>query len=250
MPADIDYAARDAAHWAALEALVARNGFTSADLLGEFAAYVRRRDLVRFLAHYELFKLIVDLPGCIVEAGVFRGSSFFTWTKLMETFCPGDRSRRIYGFDHFEGLHDFAAEDGRFDDHADKTVGGYASSGENIRELVRLHNDDGLLPGVERCRIVDGDVKQTLPAFLADTPGLKIALLHLDLDLYEPTKVVLEHLFDRVATGGVVVLDEYGLVPWEGETRAVDEFLAARGLAPVIHKFPFAPRPHGYFIKG
>ena len=242
-----DYAERDAAHWARLAGLAA--GFSTADLLTDFPAYVRRRDLVRLLAHYELFKLIVDLPGCVVEAGVFRGASFFTWAKLMETFCPGDRSRRVYGFDHFAGLQDFAAEDGRLDARADKAVGGYASSLTNIETLVALHNDDGLIPGVERCRIIDGDVKATLPRFLDDHPGLRIALLHLDMDLYEPTKAALELLFDRVLTGGVIVLDEYGLVPWEGETRAVDEFLEGRGLAPVIRKFPFAPRPHGYFIK-
>jgi hypothetical protein len=245
----MDYAERDAAHWAALGALFEANRFGPAEVLGDFAAYARRRDLVRFLAHYELFKLVVDLPGCIVEAGVFRGSSFFTWAKLMETFCPGDRSRRVYGFDHFAGLQDFAAEDGRFDAHADKQVGGYASSLANIETLVRLHNDDGLIPGVERCRIVDGDVKATLPKFLEDHPGLRIALLHLDMDLYEPTMTALELLYDRVLTGGVIVLDEYALVPWEGETRAVDEFLQGRGLGPVIRKFPFAPRPHGYFIK-
>ncbi len=78
-----DYATRDLAHWQRLRAIFERSGFTDPDVLGNFAAYVRRRDMVRFLAHYELFKLIVDLPGCIVEAGVFRGASFFTWVKLM-----------------------------------------------------------------------------------------------------------------------------------------------------------------------
>jgi len=244
-----DYAERDAAHWRRLHALFERSGFTDRDVLGNFAAYVRRRDLVRFLAHYELFKLIVDLPGCVVEAGVFRGASFFTWAKLMETFCPGDRSRKVYGFDHFAGLQGFTEEDGRFDLATDKTPGGYASSLENIEELVALHNDDGLIPGVERCRVINGDIKTSLPGFLADNPGLKISLLHLDMDIYEPTKVALELLYDRVLTGGVVVLDEYGLVPWEGETRAVDGFLASRGLSPVIRKFPFTATPHGYFIK-
>jgi len=244
-----DYAARDLAHWQRLHSIFERSGFGDPDVLGNFAAYVRRRDMVRFLAHYELFKLIVDLPGCVVEAGVFRGASFFTWAKLMETFCPGDRSRKIYGFDHFQGLQDFTEEDGRFDATTSKTPGGYASSLKNIEELVELHNDDGLLPGVERCRVIDGDVKISIPRFLDDNPGLKISLLHLDMDIYEPTKVALELLYDRVVFGGVVVLDEYGLVPWEGETRAVDSFLASRDLRPVIRKFPFTATPHGYFIK-
>jgi hypothetical protein len=105
------------------------------------------------------------------------------------------------------------------------------------------------MPGVERCRIINGDIQQMLPAFLQQNSGLKIALLHLDMDIYQPTKVALELLYDRVLAGGVILFDEYGLVPWEGETRAVDEFFAARQLQPVIRKFPFAQTPHGYIIK-
>ena len=247
----IDHAARDAAFWERMQQLFDKNAFGAPDILGNFAAYVRRRDMVRFLAHYELFKHIVDLPGCVVETGVFRGASFFTWTKLMETFCPGDRSRRVYGFDHFDGLgalHE--ADGGEAAEGYAKTQGGYASSLENIKELVALHNADGLVADVERCRIINGDVSETVPTFLEQTPGLRIALLHLDVDLYEPTKVTLEHFFDRVVTGGVIVFDEYGLVPWEGESRAVEEFFAARGMRPEIRKFPFSQTPHGYMIKG
>jgi len=240
---------RDARHWDALEGLIASNDFAARDLLPHFAAYVRRRDMVRFLAHYELFKHIIDLPGCVVEAGVFRGASFFTWAKLMETFCPGDRSRKVFGFDHFEGLQGFVEKDGAHDTKTDKVEGGYASSLGNIETLVRLHNDDNLIAGVERCRLVNGDIQKTLPPFLEANPGLKIALLHLDMDIYEPTKFALEHLYDLVTPGGVVILDEYGLVPWAGETKAVDEFLASRGVKVTFRKFPFAQTPHAYFIK-
>lgn len=244
-----DSSSRDLAHWAALQEFFERNGFGLEDVLQNFAAYVRRRDMVRFLAHYELFKHIIDLPGCILEAGVFRGASFFTWTKLMETFCPGDRSRKVFGFDHFEGLKGFVEADGILNVATDKVEGGYASSGENIQTLVALHNNDNLIPGVERCRLINGDIRETLPLFIEQNPGLKIALLHLDMDIYEPTRVALEHLYDAVLPGGVVVLDEYGLIPWGGETRAVDEFLAARNISVKLKKFPFAQTPHAYFIK-
>ena len=99
--ATIDYPSRDARHWQRMEALIQSQGFRLKDALRYFPAYVRRRELPRFLAHYELFKQIVDLPGSIVEVGVYRGAGLFTWTKLMETFCPGDRYRMVYGFDQF-----------------------------------------------------------------------------------------------------------------------------------------------------
>jgi hypothetical protein len=92
-------------------------------------------------------------------------------------------------------------------------------------------------------------VIQTLPRFTQENPGLRISLLHLDVDLYRPTKLALEQLYPRLVTGGVVALDEYGLMPWEGESRAVEEFCQENGLAPVIRKFPFSAQPHGYWIK-
>jgi hypothetical protein len=244
-----DATTRDVLHWKALQRVFDTSNFASRDILTNFAAYVRRRDMVRFLAHYELFKHIIDLPGCIVEAGVFRGASFFTWAKLMETFCPGDRSRKVFGFDHFKGLHGFVQEDGMLDEKTAKVEGGYGSSLENIQSLIQLHNNDNLIPGVERCRLINGDIRETLPAFLESHPGMKIALLHLDMDIYEPTKFALEQLYDSVLPSGVVVLDEYGLIPWAGETRAVDEFLASRSISVKFRKFPFTQTPHAYFVK-
>src|SRR4051794_15351219 len=89
-----DYAARDKYYWDRLEQLKAEEGMSLQDMLMNWPSYVRRRELPRFLAHYEMFKHVIDLSGCIVECGVFKGASFFTWTKLLETFCPGDRYRR------------------------------------------------------------------------------------------------------------------------------------------------------------
>jgi hypothetical protein len=67
-----------------------------------------------------------------------------------------------------------------------------------------------------------GRVEETIPG---DAPGT-IALLRLDTDWYESTRHELEHLYDRVPPGGVIVIDDYGY--WQGARRAVDEFLAQR----------------------
>jgi Macrocin-O-methyltransferase (TylF) len=157
----------------------------------------------------------------------------------------------VFGFDHFQGLQDFDAKDGALNDYAAKTPGGYGllDEREAILRLVALHNQDNLLPGVERCRLIEGDVVETLPRFLTDNPGLRVSMLHLDVDLYRPTKFALEQLYARVVTGGVIVLDEYGLMPWEGESQAVEEFCREHGLAPAIRKFPFSVQPHGYWVK-
>src|SRR5437016_426794 len=139
---------RDPEVWKQLNTLLESNKHTYQHILETWPAYVRRLHLTRFLAHYELFKHVIDLPGCIVEIGVSRGISFFTWAKLMESFCPGDRKRKVYGFDSFEGLQDFHAKDGKQDASVGKNVGGYsaASVREEVEELVSITNQDNMVP--------------------------------------------------------------------------------------------------------
>ena len=104
--------ARDLEYLETIENMVEERGHPLRHILALWPSYIQRINLTRFLAHYELFKNIIDMPGCIVECGVGRGSSFFTFTKLMEIFCPNDRQRRVYGFEHFKGLRNFTAKDG------------------------------------------------------------------------------------------------------------------------------------------
>jgi len=245
-----DTDARDRHYWAQLDELFAACGYDHRTILRNFPAYVMRRDLPRFLSHYELFKKVVDLPGSIVDLGVFRGASLFTWSSLMDVFFPFDRTRRCFGFDSFEGLQHIDVErDGRLDHGSQKVTGGYKASRAEIETLVHIHNLDNLMPGNERIEIVDGNVTETLPRFIAEHPGLSISLLHFDMDLYEPTKVALELLYPRVVKGGVICFDEYGTMPWEGEMRAVHEYLDSLGERPVIHKHAFTQQPSGYFVK-
>ncbi|MEK9669516.1 MAG: TylF/MycF/NovP-related O-methyltransferase [Gammaproteobacteria bacterium] len=248
---EFNYRSRDQRRWDQLDQLSKTTEYGLQDILMNFPAFIRRRDVVRFLSHYELFKNVIDLPGCIIELGVSKGTSLLTWGHFMETFCPGDRTRKVFGFDHFQGLQGFTEKDGKIfeGDKAGKEVGGWKAPQHATEQLVDLFNEDCLVPNIERIELVDGDIFETLPKFIHEHPGLRISLLHLDLDLYEPTKFSLELLFDRVIKGGVIVFDEYGLIPWEGEANAVDEFFASRNLEPQIQKHPFTVTPSGFLVK-
>jgi hypothetical protein len=81
-----------------------------------------------------------------------------------------------------------------------------------------------------RARLVPGLFADTLP--VTDTGP--IAVLHLDGDWYASVRVSLEQLYPRVAPGGVIQVDDYGR--WQGARRAVDEFLAARGLSAALQR--------------
>jgi hypothetical protein len=70
---------------------------------------------------------------------------------------------------------------------------------------------------------VKGSVEETLPVH---SPG-PLALLRLDTDWYESTRHELEHLYARVPSGGVLIIDDYAT--WQGARKAVDEFLERTG---------------------
>ncbi len=255
-PPEFDFSARDRYYWESLQGIIDERGYTTEDILRHWPAYALRRDTIIFLAHYELFKHVIDLPGCIIELGVFRGASFFSWSVFLETFCPFDRHRKVYGFDTFEGLGRFTTKDGadeegriETDESVGRFEGSFESTAKEAQTLVEMHNADGMFPGMERSKVIVGDILETLPTFVEENPGLAISLLHFDVDLYEPTRKALELLYPKVVPGGVVVFDEYGLLAWPGETNAVNEYFATLPEAPVIRKLPWAQTPHGYVIK-
>lgn len=242
---------RNAAYWQTFSRITTDNPHSLMHTLTHWPAYVRRISMQRFLAHYELYKMAANLPGSIVELGVSRGVSLMTWHKLIEIFNPTDTFRRVYGLDSFEGLVDFNEHDGvvRGGDDSGKRIGGWsaASQERELFDLIDLTNSDNILAR-ERTKLIKGRVQDTLPGFLDDHPGLRICILHLDMDIYEPTRFALEQLYDKVVPGGVVVLDQYGAPPWEGEARAVEDFFG-KNRVPQIRKLEFCQFVGGYFIK-
>src|SRR4051812_34432369 len=79
--------------------------------LENFPKYVRRQHLKRFLALYEVFKRAQPVKGSIVECGVFRGFGLMAWAKLSAMLEPENLTRRIYGFDTFQGFPSVSSED-------------------------------------------------------------------------------------------------------------------------------------------
>ena len=189
----------------------------------------------------------------IVDIGVYRGASAFTWAKLCEIFCPTDVRKRVYGFDTFEGFPSLAPEDGRTDAAQDVRVGGYAAGATIEEELLAARaamNHDRHLAHLERLEFVKGDLADTVPRFVAEQgQGLRVALLNLDADLYEPTRVALEHFGPLMSQGGIIVLDEYAVTTFPGESQAVDAYFTQRfGHRPAIRKFPWHSNPSGYIV--
>jgi len=183
------------------------------------------------LAHYELYKSIINLPGHIVECGVFKGASlirFFTFREILES----PYSRKIIGFDAFGKFPDQdSANDQAFVEGFERSAG-YGISVDELKKVLSYK-------GFENYELIQGDIADTIPKYVSNHPELKIALLHIDVDVYKPTVVILNHLFDRVVKGGLVVFDDFGTVA--GETKAIDEFFSERDV--IIEKLSISHIP-------
>lgn len=194
--------------------------------LENFPKYVRRQHLKRFLALYEVFKLILPVKGSIVECGVFRGFGLMSWAKLSAILEPENLTRRIYGFDTFEGFPSVSDKDqaAETQNHQGDLK---ASSYEELTELIRVYDADRFLGHMHKVELIKGDLAGTIPEFLKQHPHLLVSLLFLDCDLYEPTKAAIEHFFPRMPKGAVIAFDELDNPIWPGETLALLDSLTA-----------------------
>ena len=226
-----------------------RYNISKQEICRNFQIYTRRIFLKRFLAHYEFFRMVVNLPGDIVELGVYRGTSLMSWANFLEIRNMGDRQKQVLGFDNFAGFTSFDEKDGKADTNVEKELSGFDASvfEEILKDAISIYDKDRFIPYKPRIRLIKGNIEETVPHFIKENPGLRICLLHFDCDLYQPTKTALEAFWPLVVPGGVVLFDEYGIRPWEGESNAVDEYF--KDTKVKIHRLDWAPNPAGYIIK-
>ncbi len=208
--------------------------------LDAFTKYVPRQALTKFLARYELFRMQLEVHGSIVEVGVHRGASFMAWAHFSSILEPVNYLRKIIGFDTFEGFPAVGDKDSAgVSEHLKK--GGFGVEEDAEKELHRaaeLYDVNRLMGHIPKIELVRGDVCRTLPEYLESNPHLIVSLLHLDADLYEPTRTALRHLLPRMPKGAVVAFDELNMKLFPGETLAAMEVV---GLGNVpLRRFPFA----------
>ena len=157
-------------------------------------------------------------------------------TRFLE---PVNLMRRIYGFDTFEGFPGISEQDRSATSQHVKEGDLAADVFDELTQLVEIYDSTRFIGHVNKVQLVRGDATKTIPAFVEENPHLLVSLLYLDFDLYEPTKVALEHFLPRMPRGAVVAFDELDNPLWPGETLAMLETHAKRPLR--IERFDFDP---------
>lgn len=192
----------------------------------------------KILAHYELYKMIREISGTIVECGVFKGASLVRFATFRDLF-GNPFSKKIIGFDTFGKFPETNyPPDKKFRQRGIEIAGEQSISKQQLMDVLRHKGIDKFV------ELVEGDITKTVPAYLDSHPELKISLLNLDVDIYEPSVAILEYLYPRIVKEGILLIDDYGVFP--GETKAVDDYFKDKNIE--IRKLPFCMTPC-YIIK-
>ena len=179
-----------------------------------------------------------SIPGDIVECGVWKGGSMMAAALVLMKMQV---RRQLWLFDTFDGMPapavvdvDFrgrsAAERMAVEDRISGPVWAYSSLDEVRRNIGSTGYPDRFVSFVE------GKVEDTIPANAPD----RISLLRLDTDWYDSTRHELQHLYPRLSTGGVLIIDDYG--HWAGAKKAVDEYIEEKKLKILLHRIDYTGR--------
>lgn len=206
--------------------------FDNAYLAGVMATHtapvpLRRRDRFLYLVH-QLEKTLA-LEGRIAECGCFQGLSSYVMCSRVRARQPGFDGSGYEIYDSFQGLSEPAAQDmegldrsGTTFDKTNMTPGRFAATLEQVRASLSAFPGISYRPG-------------WIPSAFPAEDGARYRFVHVDVDLYQPTRDSFEYFWPRLVPGGVMVCDDYD---WPGAKRALDEFCARAGIS--VHVTPEA----------
>nr|AXL05545.1 NDP-hexose 3-O-methyltransferase [uncultured bacterium] len=217
-------------------------------LIDNLPVYLRRHQLADLLTMDALYRLLIDLPGVIMEFGVLHGRHLAILAALRGIHEPYNSFRRIIGFDTFTGFPDLAEIDqvspsaavGRFAVPPDEV--------DHLREVLAAHEAGDPVSHVQRAFVVQGDVRETVPRYLAENPETVIGMAFFDLDLYEPTRDVFEAIRPHLVKGSIIAFDELGHPRWPGVTAALRETPGLENLR--LRQLPYREQPVIYATWG
>ena len=169
--------------------------------------------LNKVIFHYEIFKKTLNVPGSIIECGVFKGISLIRFLTFRDLFS---KKKRVIGFDAFGSFpKQKNKEDKRFAINHDRKTG-LGFKAKVLKRFLKKKN-------FKNFELIKGNIEETIPKFLKKNKKLKISFLHLDLDVFKPTMFALDKFYKKVSKNGIILIDDYGQV--KGATKATNNFL-------------------------
>ncbi len=201
------------------------------EVIYNFPVFVGQVNIARMLFFYELYKMVLNLAGNIAEIGTYKGASFMLWAKLIKLFEAGNHTR-VYGFDWFEGM-----KTGNNDEKSNE--GKYKADYETLCNLISWE-------GLDNVTVLNKmDVTKDLSDYIQKRPWLRFKLVFIDCAIESVMESSLNALWPRLVSGGILIMDHYGLSTSPTESRIVEEYVGNRQ----VLQLPFNRHSSGYIIK-
>ena len=217
------------------------------EILANLGLYVSRQNLARIFFMHHLYRQILGVHGVVMEFGVRWGQNLALFCNFRGMYEPFNYTRKIVGFDTFEGFPEVDEKDG-----SKKHIrpGAYNVTEDYERYLDKIlsyHEQESPIPHLRKYDIVKGDAEEQCDLYLQQHTETIVALAYFDLDLYRPTRRCLELVKDRLVKGSVLGFDELCSPDFPGETVALREVLGLTDLR--INRVPWNPGT-SYIIVG
>jgi len=211
------------------------------EVLNNLGMFISRQSLSRIIFMHNMYRNILEINGVVIEFGVRWGQNLALFQNFRGMYEPYNHTRKIIGFDSFEGFPTVTKEDG---DSVLARTGSYSVTAgyeKSLEEILNYHEQESPIPHLKKFEIIKGDASQTFSKYLKKHPETIVALAYFDFDVYEPTRRCLELLKGHLCKGSIVGFDELNFQQFPGETLAFNEILGIRNHR--IIRSPITPLP-------
>jgi hypothetical protein len=247
-----NYVQSEHEYFAKIEEYFLQSSSTYNEKMYAFSRFVPRQALSYFLARNEIFKQIIPIHGSILDFGIYRGASLFTWHQLSAIYEPYNHLRKIIGFDSFAGFSDINAQDmsmaGISFPLKQKGAMEFSGGAEELTRGVALCDLNRPLGHVAKVHIEVGTLPGSVEKYLDEHPETIIALANFGLGLYAPTKAILERIKPCLQRGSILLFEELNQAMWPGETQALFEVFGAGNVH--LQRVPYCPHLSWMTVEG
>ena len=195
------------------------------ELLINIGLFEKRQDFSRQLFMHELYKKVLSIHGVIMEFGTRWGQNMVTLTNLRGILEPYNYTRKIIGFDTFEGFPVIDEHDGAGSLIKQGAFSVTKDYEKYLKKILAYHESESPLNHIKKTEIIKGNASVKLAEYLEKHPETIIALAYFDFDIYQPTKDCLELIKPYITKGTIIGFDELNDTQFPGETVAVREVL-------------------------
>jgi hypothetical protein len=214
-------------------------------LMSNLGMFLNSKTLARILFMEHLYKQIIDVQGVVMEFGTRWGQNLSLFAALRGIYEPFNRHRKLIGFDTFTGFPTKKKKDGNSDMIQLGELATTEFYYDYLYKQICLQEQDNPLSHICKFELCKGDATVEIGHYLVRNPHTIIALAYFDFDLYEPTKICLEKIKNRLTKGSVVGFDELNDPDSPGETLALIEVFGLNNIE--LKRLPITSRT-SYFV--